>query len=638
MPAPADDGLPPLPPGLTASFDVIRPLGAGGMGAVWLVRDRFLDRSVALKVLLAERASAEQRERFLLEARTSARLEHPHIIDVYRADETDGTVWFTMRFVDGESLGGRIRERGALAPTEVARILREVSWGLAYAHARGVVHRDIKPDNILLDRDTGRAVLTDFGIARDIDAERRGLTIDGYVLGTVQYMSPEQASGEPVDARSDVYALGVVGYHALTGALPFDGPPHAVIVAHVTKPVPLVQSVAPTVRATLAAVIDRCLRKDPAERFPTADALATALDEALRDAEEAERLAADAAPGALLTEAEAQAIWQRAAQLQAAAAHHMEREMSLTAPGAKGTSAPATETTCSIRLRDVEAAAVEAGISRQYVALALAERSASTGAAGEMALSDRMDRRYTTWLGSGDRAISVGRVIPVAARRALQALGAVFTGEPHGFAFEGTVNGHPLDGGIMRFRAPRITKQGLFAQSSPAKRLLYRLEQIELFDLSVTLHGRGTAQAPACEVIVTGDLRPGLRVNLLVDFALTVGAMLLAGFGTGVAMHRHDAVAISAVALAAVSAGIATAAWYRWLFRNALEEARKELQGLLASVERHLDQQALFAGPPALFGAPVDAAAHAPQPGVAIPPSSSTSPGGSDSMVNPVKP
>jgi hypothetical protein len=535
-----------------------------------------------------------------------------------------------MRFVDGESLGARIRDRGALPSAEVARILREVAWGLAYAHARGVVHRDIKPDNILLDRDTGRAVLTDFGIARDVDADRRGLTIDGHVLGTVQYMSPEQASGEPVDARSDVYALGVVGYHALTGTLPFDGPPHAVIVAHVTKPAPPVQSVAPTVRATLAAVIDRCLRKDPAERFPTADALAAALDGALRDAEEAERLAADAAPGALLTEAEAQAIWQRAAQLQAAAAHRMEREMSLSPAGGAGSASRSVEASGSIRLRAVEAAAVEAGISRQYVALALAERSASAEAAGAAVLSDRMDRRLTTWLGTSDRAISVGRVIPAAARRTLQALGAVFTGEPHRLEFRGTVNGHPLDGGIMRFKVPRLTKQAPFAVFSSTKRLLYRLEQIELFDLSVTLTVRGTAQAPACEVIVTGDLRPGLRTNLYVDFAMIAGAMLVAGAGTAWAARGHGAGALPGIALAVVAAGIVTAAWYRWLFRRALDDARKELQALLASVARHLDQQALFASHEAPFGAPGDA----PPPAVGWPPSTGSAPRGGDVMPN----
>jgi eukaryotic-like serine/threonine-protein kinase len=606
MSAPADGAaaLPPIPAGLLDSFDVIRPLGAGGMGAVWLVRDRFLDRPVALKVLIAQVVSTEQRERFLLEARTSARLEHPHIIDVYRADETDGTVWFTMRYVDGESLGDRIRARGALGASEIARILREVSWGLAYAHARGVIHRDIKPDNILLDRDSGRAVLTDFGIARDMDAESRGLTIAGHVLGTVHYMSPEQASGDVVDARSDIYALGVVGFHALTGALPFDGPAHSVLVAHVTKPAPAVHAMAPEALGSLARVIDRCLQKEPTDRFPSADALATAFDEALRDALHAEQAAADAAPGAVISELEAQAIWQRAAQLQAAAALRLERGVSLTASPESGEHGVPSG---SYRVRDVEAAAIEAGISRQYVALALAERDARTGAVAMQVVSDSLDRQFTTLMGTTERAISVSRVLPMSPQRALAALGTVFTSEPNGFTFEGAVNGHPLDGGILRFRVPRLTTQSWWnplSMLSSGRKLLYRLEQIELFDLSVTLQARGSAQHPSCEVIITGDLRTGLRRNLYTDWAMMAGAAALAGGATawaeraaGWVLSSGSLPAIS-VAGAAVIAGLGTAAWYRWLFRGALEGAKQELGALLGSVEQHVARQALFGDSP----------------------------------------
>ena len=598
-------GLPPIPVALQESFEVIRPLGAGGMGAVWLVRDRFLDRPVALKVLLAQVVSTEQRERFLLEARTSARLEHPHIIDVYRADETDGTVWFTMRYVDGESLGERVRARGALPASEIARVLREVSWGLAYAHARGVIHRDIKPDNILLDRESGRAVLTDFGIARDLDAESRGLTIAGHVLGTVHYMSPEQASGDVVDGRSDVYALGVVGYHALTGALPFDGPANSVLVAHVTRPAPPVLTVAPDVLPSLARVIDRCLQKDPAARYASADALATAFDEAWRDAQQAEQDAADAAPGAVISELEAQAIWQRAAQLQAAAALRLERGVALTASTTDERDGGMPSG--SYRVRDVEAAAVEAGISRQYVALALAERDRGSGAIATQVVSDALDKQFTTLMGTTERAISVSRVIPLSPQRTLAALGAVFTGEPNGFTFEGAVNGHPLDGGILRFRVPRLTAKSWWnplSMVSSQSRLLYRLEQIELFDLSVTLHSRGTAQQPACEVIITGDLRVGLKRNLYTDWAMMAGAALAAGSATiaaeraaGWTLSTGSLPAIS-VAGAAVIAGLGTALWYRWLFRGALEGAKQELGALLGSVERHLSQQALFGDSP----------------------------------------
>jgi len=498
---------------------------------------------------------------------------------------------------------------GALPARDIARILREVSWGLAYAHARGVIHRDIKPDNILLDRDSGRAVLTDFAIARDLEAESRGLTIAGHVLGTVQYMSPEQAAGDVVDTRSDVYALGVVGFHAVTGALPFDGPAHSVLVAHVTKPAPPVLAIAPDVLDSLARVIDRCLQKDPADRYQSADALATAFDEALRDAQAAEQAAADAEPGAVITELEAQAIWQRAAQLQAAAALRLERGVSLAA------SVDGSEDgvpSGSYRVRDVEAAAVEAGISRQYVALALAERDRTTGAVATLPVSDALDRQFTTLMGTTERAISVSRVMPLSPQRTLPALGAVFTGEPNGFIFEGAVNGHPLDGGILRFRVPRLITRSWWNPASmfgSGRKLLSRLEQIELFDLSVTLHSRGTAQRPACEVIITGDLRSGLRRNLFTDWGIIGVVSLLAG-GATIAAERAAGWVLSTGSLPAVSvagamviAGLGSAAWYRWLFRGALEGAKQELGALLGAVERHVTQQALFTESPQAWNA-----------------------------------
>lgn len=578
-------------------FDVIRPLGMGGMGAVWLVRDRFLDRDVALKVLLAEHTGAEMRERFLREARTSARLEHPHIIDVYRADETQGTVWFTMRFVDGETLGDRIRERGSLTAIEVIRALREVAWGLAYAHARGVVHRDIKPDNILLDRASGRAVLTDFGIARDPVQDTKGLTVDGHVLGSVHFMSPEQAAGETLDGRSDLYAVGVVGYLALSGVLPFDGTPQSILVSHVTKQVPALSAAAPQLPPHVIAVIERCLRKHPADRFPNADALATALDMALREAEQAAQQEADATPGGVVTSQDALVIWQRAAQLQAEAAHRMERNAMLQSPLRRNGDQHAPD---QLRISDVESAAVEAGISRQYVALALAERRANGGQGAVATGSDAQEQQFTTLLGTTDRAISVSRVIPATPKATLSAIGEVFTRDPNALSVRDTVNGHPLDGGILRFTAPRFTSRSwtsAFGISTPRSSLLYRLEQIELFDLNVTLQPRGTGQRPACEVIITGDLRSGLARNLLVDKAMIAGSAALAGVGgtaalTGV-IGSLGLAALPGVGLGALAAG-ATLVWYRWLFRQALAKAVAELEALLASVERHLSQQELF--------------------------------------------
>ncbi|WP_373063600.1 serine/threonine-protein kinase [Gemmatimonas sp.] len=555
---------PPLAPALRELFDIIRPLGVGGMGAVWLVRDRFLDRSVALKVLRDGQAAPDEQERFLREARTSAKLEHPHIIDVYRADETDGIVWFTMRYIEGESLGDRLLERKTLPVTDTVRVLREAAWGLAYAHARGVVHRDIKPDNILLDRVSGRAVVTDFGIARDHGNEANGLTMDGHVLGSVHYMSPEQASGDVVDGRTDLYALGVVGYRALTGALPFDGSPQSVLVAHVTRQVPSLATAAPHVPASVVAVIERCLRKRPDERYGTADELANALDAAMRDAEAAENTVADAAPGGVLSEPEALAVWQRAAQLQAQAAHRMERTPTLRAPTANEQSSGESGT---YRVRDVEAAAVEAGISRQYVALALAER-----------------RTQAT----------------------LAALDTVFTAAPYKLKFNDAVNGHPLDGGILRFTMPRLTTSGLanfFSMFSKTNRFASRLESLELFDLHVTLSARATAERPTCEMVITGDLRTGLRRNLYTDWGMmafhatiagTIGTTALAGVVGSAALA-----AIPGVALGGMAA-VGSIIWYKWLYRQVFEKTVVELQDLMAAIERHLAREQLFrAGPEA---------------------------------------
>ena len=205
---------------LSTQYVLERELGRGGMGVVFLARDLKLDRLVAIKALPLHLADDERvRERFLREARTAARLSHPNIVPIHRADEIDGRVFFVMGFVDGESLAQRVAARGALPSNEVVPLLHDVAAALHEAHRLGIVHRDIKAENILIDQRTGRAMVTDFGIARV--AEAAPLTATGLLLGTVQYMSPEHVVGETVDARSDVYSLGVVAFHALTARFPF---------------------------------------------------------------------------------------------------------------------------------------------------------------------------------------------------------------------------------------------------------------------------------------------------------------------------------------------------------------------------------------------------------------------------------
>lgn len=277
MSHPSDEFL-ALQAALAGEYSLQRELGRGGMGIVYLARDVQLDRDVAIKVLPAHLAhTAESRERFLREARTAAGLSHPHIVPIHRVGEADGFVFFVMSYVEGETLGDRLRTRGPLPPAEAARVLREVAWALAYAHGRGIVHRDVKPDNILLEAGTGRALVTDFGIAHG-GANPGAVTDPGRIMGTAHFMSPEQAAGGPVDGRSDLYALGVVGYLAVSGRLPHEAPNlPALLVRQATEAAPSVLRVAPGLPRALATAIDRCLARDPADRFPDGEALAAAL-------------------------------------------------------------------------------------------------------------------------------------------------------------------------------------------------------------------------------------------------------------------------------------------------------------------------------------------------------------------------
>ena len=266
---------------LAGRYSLERELGRGGMGVVYLAREVALDRLVAIKLLPPKLAADPAlRERFQREARTAARLSQPNIVPIHVVDEAGGFVWFVMAFIEGETLGERVRARGALTAAETARILREIAWALAYAHAQGVIHRDLKPDNILIERATGRAVLTDFGIARRL--ETSGLTAGGELIGTPEFMSPEQVEGAARDGRSDRYSLGLVGFYCRSGRLPFEaGSLPALLVKQATEAAPALGQLAGTAPRELTQSVMRCLEKEPADRFPDAKAFADALSIAL---------------------------------------------------------------------------------------------------------------------------------------------------------------------------------------------------------------------------------------------------------------------------------------------------------------------------------------------------------------------
>jgi predicted Ser/Thr protein kinase len=256
-------------------YRVERLLGRGGMGAVYLANELALDREVAIKVLPPDRAEAEGegKARFRREARTAARLSHPNIVPLITFGEVQGIAYYVMGYVRGESLAARMKREGRMEPETVARLLGDVAEGLAYAHRQGVVHRDIKPDNILIDEDTGRALLTDFGIARAAGGQT--LTSTGAIVGTPRYMSPEQAAGRPdVDGRSDVYSLGLLGYEMLCGDSPFDGKtPSDQLVQRLTRDPRPLASRAPDVPRWLEQAVSKCLARDPAQRWGDARAL-----------------------------------------------------------------------------------------------------------------------------------------------------------------------------------------------------------------------------------------------------------------------------------------------------------------------------------------------------------------------------
>ena len=258
-------------------YSIVREIGRGGMGIVFLARDVALERPVAIKLLPPALAlNAEHRARFVREARTAARLSHPNIVPIHSVEEHADLAFFVMGFVDGETLSARVARNGPLHAADAIRVTQEVAWALGHAHGHNVVHRDVKPDNILLERDTGRAMVTDFGIAR-VDGGPSASN-PGAIIGTPRYMSPEQANAEPLDGRSDLYSLGAVAYFATTGRAPIDGDSTAAILARKVMMTPTPLAVARSdVPPRFAAAVDRCLARQPGERWSSAEELGVAI-------------------------------------------------------------------------------------------------------------------------------------------------------------------------------------------------------------------------------------------------------------------------------------------------------------------------------------------------------------------------
>ena len=267
---------------LAGRYSIDRELGRGGMGIVYLAREVHLDRLVAIKLLPPDKAEPSLRERFLREARLAAKLSHPNIIPIHAVEDAGRFVFYVMAFVDGETLAHRVRARGPLSSSEGARVLREVAWALAHAHGQGLVHRDVKPDNILLESSSGRVLVADFGIAGAAgDSGTDGIS------GTPEFMSPEQVLGHHVDARSDLYGLGATAFYAFSGRFPFEGHTATEILAkQVTEPAPALLSLGVAIPRKLASLVDRCLSKDPERRPASADALAEQLGIALEQRRE----------------------------------------------------------------------------------------------------------------------------------------------------------------------------------------------------------------------------------------------------------------------------------------------------------------------------------------------------------------
>jgi len=281
----------PSPPDVVAGalagrYEIERPLGRGGMATVYLARDAKHGRQVALKVLRPELAATLGSERFLREIQVSARLTHPHILALYDSGDSDGLLYYVMPYIEGESLRDRLSRETRLPMADAVKLGREVADALDYAHSRGVIHRDVKPENVLLG--AGHAIVADFGIARAVHvAGIADVAAEGVIIGTPAYMSPEQANGEQdIDGRSDIYSLGCLLFEALVGRPPFTGSSaQTLLFRRLTEPAPRLRTIDPAIPVSIEAVVARALATSPEDRFATAAELSGALERADRQGE-----------------------------------------------------------------------------------------------------------------------------------------------------------------------------------------------------------------------------------------------------------------------------------------------------------------------------------------------------------------